>query len=494
MPDFELIDLYDAERRPLGKTIQREGARLGKGEFMLYALAVIENQDGRVLITQRALDKHWAPGAWEMPGGGVLSGETPRQAVEREVREEVGLDARGHVGKPVYGYVNEDPGGDNYVTDIYHLRLSFSASDVQVQKSEVEGFALATWDEIDALGKQGNFLHYERLCEARSREDPMTSDATRDLIFPRPVFVPKIWGGRKLQTEFGYDIPAGPVGECWAISAHPNGDCAIEGGAWDGRLLSELWREEPQLFGGAKGDRFPLLIKILDSADWLSVQVHPDDAYAGTHENGSLGKSECWYVLEADPDARVMIGQRAHSREEFSALVAERRWSELLNEVPVKAGNFFAITPGTVHAFKGALVLETQQSSDLTYRVYDFDRTQPDGTKRELHMAKALDVIRWDAPLLSSGEITVPERNGVTHLMSCTYFDVWRVRVSGEKTLADEDGWPFLCVSVVAGEGGMVRAGEGPVHELVKGSHFVAPAGCGDLVFDGEMELIVSRP
>jgi len=143
---------------------------------------------------------------------------------------------------------------------------------------------------------------------------------------------------RKLETEFGYEIPDGLVGECWSISAHPNGDCVIEGGAWNGRYLSDLWTNEPQLFGGAKDDRFPLLIKILDAHDYLSVQVHPDDAYASEHENGSLGKSECWYILEADPDARIMIGQKAHDRDELAAMVREHRWSELLNEIPIHGG------------------------------------------------------------------------------------------------------------------------------------------------------------
>ena len=320
----------------------------------------------------------------------------------------------------------------------------------------------------------------------------MTVDGTRDIMFPRPVFVEKIWGGRKLETEFGYEIPDGPVGECWSISAHPNGDCLIEGGLWGGRYLSDLWTNEPQLFDGAQGDRFPLLIKILDAHDYLSVQVHPDDVYAIEHENGSLGKSECWYILEADPDARIMIGQKAHDRDEFAAMVEEHRWSKLLNEIPIHAGDFFAINPGTVHAVKGALILETQQSSDVTYRVYDFDRRQPDGSQRELHMAQCLDVIDFSAPLLADGAVSAPEIGGITKLMSCTYFDVFRVRVTGGAPVTLTQDKPFMCVSVVAGEGGTVRAGEGPLHELRKGSHFLAPSGCGDLAFVGDMELIAS--
>ena len=114
-------------------------------------------------------------------------------------------------------------------------------------------------------------------------------DTSRDLIFPAPIFHEKIWGGRKLATDFGYEIPDGPIGECWAISAHPNGDCVVSGGAWDGMHLSELWDQHRELFGNVEGARFPLLVKIIDAKDHLSVQVHPDDAYAAEHENGSLG-------------------------------------------------------------------------------------------------------------------------------------------------------------------------------------------------------------
>ena len=208
------------------------------------------------------------------------------------------------------------------------------------------------------------------------------SDITRDLIFPTPIFHGKIWGGRKLETEFGYEIPDGPIGECWAISAHPNGDCVVAGGAWDGKHLSELWDEHRELFGGVEGDRFPLLVKIIDAKDHLSVQVHPDDAYAAEHENGSLGKRECWYVLAVDPGTKIVIGQHAHDRAELAAMIEEGRWEDMLNLVPCRVGDFFPIEPGTVHAIQGGtLILETQQSSDVTYRVYDYDRVGDDGAR-----------------------------------------------------------------------------------------------------------------
>lgn len=317
-------------------------------------------------------------------------------------------------------------------------------------------------------------------------------DTTRDLIFPTPIFHEKIWGGRKLADDFGYEIPDGPIGECWAISAHPNGDCAISGGAWDGMRLSELWDQHRELFGDVEGDRFPLLIKIIDAKDNLSVQVHPDDAYAAEHENGSLGKRECWYVLAADEGTQIVIGQRAHDRAELAGMIDEGRWDDMLNLVPCHVGDFFPIEPGTVHAIQGGtLILETQQSSDVTYRVYDYDRVGDDGKPRELHIQQSLDVVDYAAQAPASGEVTAPEVDGVTELMECPNFVVDRVRVAGEKDVAQP--WPFLCVSVIEGSGTVCASEAGVTHEIARGTHFVAHAGCGELSFVGDMTLVTSH-
>ena len=318
------------------------------------------------------------------------------------------------------------------------------------------------------------------------------SDITRDLIFPMPIFHGKIWGGRKLETEFGYEIPDGPIGECWAISAHPNGDCVIAGGAWDGMHLSELWDQHRELFGDVDGDRFPLLVKIIDAKDNLSVQVHPDDAYAAEHENGSLGKRECWYVLAVDPGTKIVIGQRAHDRAELAQMIEDGRWDDMLNLVPCHVGDFFPIAPGTVHAIQGGtLILETQQSSDVTYRVYDYDRVQDDGSTRELHIQQSLDVVDYGMEAPASGEVTAPEVDGVTELMECPNFVVDRVRVEGEKNV--EQPWPFMCVSVIEGSGTVTASEAGVEHQVARGTHFLAPAGCGSLRFSGDMTLVTSR-
>lgn len=323
--------------------------------------------------------------------------------------------------------------------------------------------------------------------------DKNTDRSYNDFIFLKPLFHNKIWGGRRLAEEYGYDIPEGAVGECWAISAHPNGDCEVASGAFEGNTLSELWTTHRELFGNAGGDRFPLLIKILDAKDDLSVQVHPDDEYAAEHENGSLGKSECWYILDAKENGDIVVGQNASSKEEFAAMVEQGKWSELLNYVPIKAGDFFRIDPGTVHAIRtGTLILETQQSSDITYRVYDYDRLGDDGKPRDLHLAQSLEVIDYAQKAPTSGEITAPEIDGKTELMSCKYFSVEKYEIHEAKTIAQP--WPFMCISVIEGEGTVCAdGGNGEEHRICKGSHFIAPASSGSLRFTGTMTLITSH-
>lgn len=300
-----------------------------------------------------------------------------------------------------------------------------------------------------------------------------------------PVFKEKIWGGRKLEDEFGYDIPDGPVGECWAISAHPNGDCVIASGEYAGKTLSWLWAEHRELFGGIEGDQFPLLVKIIDAKDDLSIQVHPDDAYAGEHENGSLGKKECWYVLSADEGATIVVGQHARSREEFAQMVEEGRWGELLNVIPVKQGDFFQIDPGTVHAIKGGtVVLESQQSSDVTYRVYDYDRRQDDGTLRELHMAQALDIIDYNQEAPEDGS-RIDTGEAVQVLESNDSYTVELVNVDGELEVPIHHA--FTCVSVVEGEGTLNGS------SVAKGSHLLALSACEKLELTGSMTLVTSH-
>lgn len=307
-----------------------------------------------------------------------------------------------------------------------------------------------------------------------------------DLLFLEPVIHNNIWGGRKLKSEWGYDIPDGPVGEAWVIGAHPHGDCRVAAGPYAGWTLSRVWAEaHDQVFAGVAGDRFPLLVKIIDAEQDLSIQVHPDDAYAAEHEHGSLGKCECWYVLDAAPGATIIVGQHAPDRTHFEAAVKAGAWDTLLNEIPIAAGDFFQIEPGCVHAIKGGTtILETQQSSDITYRVYDYDRPQADGTLRPLHLAQSLDVINFDAQPPQSGTITAQVTDGITKLVSCPRYEVCRVVISGDKNLHLTDS--FMCVSVIEGSGQV----EGV--PVAKGTNFVVAAGVGELAMGGNFTAICS--
>lgn len=308
-----------------------------------------------------------------------------------------------------------------------------------------------------------------------------------------PVFKQMIWGGNRMRDVFGYDIPGDDTGECWAISAHKNGDGTISGGEFAGKTLSWLWENKQELFGNVgNGHVFPLLTKVIDAKQNLSIQVHPDDEYARVHENGSLGKTECWYILDCDPGATIIIGHNAKNREELEDMIRNGRWSEFIREIPIKKGDFLQIYPGTVHAIKGGtMILETQQNSDITYRVYDYDRLQ-NGKPRQLHVQQSIDVIT--VPFTGSeakdkGEalkILDTQAAGAecTPLVRCEYYRVWKVDVDGAVTFLQDN--PFMLCSVIEGEGTVLDM---PVH---KGDHFILTAGCDKAAFTGNMILICS--
>ncbi|PTX60281.1 mannose-6-phosphate isomerase type 1 [Melghirimyces profundicolus] len=310
-------------------------------------------------------------------------------------------------------------------------------------------------------------------------------------LFLEPVFKERIWGGTALRDRFGYRIPSERTGECWAISAHPHGPCKVKNGPFQGETLDRLWEEHRELFGNSGGDRFPLLTKILDANADLSVQVHPDDEYARKHENGEQGKTECWYIIDCEEDAELVFGHRAESREELEKRIRQGEWSSLLQRIKIRPGDFFYVPSGTLHALcAGTLVLETQQSSDTTYRVYDYDRRDAEGNTRELHIDKALDVITVPH------RTVIPDRRirklgGVewTTLIESRHFTVHRWRIDGEGELNQDQ--PFLLASVLKGSGELVtEAGRFPFR---KGDHLILPTGLGRFRILGRGEWIVSH-
>ncbi len=308
-----------------------------------------------------------------------------------------------------------------------------------------------------------------------------------EILFLEPVFKDVIWGGNALRTRFDYAIPSETTGECWAVSGHKNGDCKIRGGQYDGWTLGQLWQEHRELFGGQAGDQFPLLVKIIDARDDLSIQGHPDDVYAGAHENGSLGKTECWYILDCEPGATIIVGHNASSSEELKKMIEEDRWKELLRERPIHKGDFFQIEPGTVHAIKGGtLILETQQSSDVTYRLYDYGRLQ-NGKPRQLHLSQSMDVIVCPAKeAATERSVEETESYRLEKLVECKYYAVEHLVLHGSMKRPKQPLYEIL--DVLDGKGTINGT------EIQKGDHFLLLHGYGEYELCGELELMLSRP
>ena len=223
----------------------------------------------------------------------------------------------------------------------------------------------------------------------------------------------------------------------------------------------------------------------MDANDWLSVQVHPDDAYGLEHE-GELGKTECWYVIAADEGAEIIYGHNAKSKEELRQQIEDKNWDTLLTKVPVKAGDFFYVPSGTMHAIgAGILILETQQSSDTTYRVYDFDRKDDNGNLRELHLEKSIDVLNIGEPANSRPDTVVVDNLRMTTLAASGFFTVYKWEITGKVD--------FEKLSVLAGQGQLIVDGEN--YPIKKGSHFILPSNVEAWTLEGQgLELIVSHP
>ncbi|MRX72814.1 mannose-6-phosphate isomerase, class I [Bacillus lacus] len=310
-------------------------------------------------------------------------------------------------------------------------------------------------------------------------------------IFLTPVFQNRIWGGTALKDAFSYNIPSETTGVCWAVSAHPNGQSIVASGKFQGKTLGQLWEKHRELFGELEENAFPLLTKILDVNKNLSVQVNPDDEYANQHENGELGKTGGWYIIDCKKGAEIIFGHNASTKDELANMIAEGKWNELLRRVKIQPGDFFYVPSGTIHALcEGTLVLETQQSTDTTYKVYDYDRRADRSNQRELHLKKAIEVtkIPHKADKVEPSRIEIPNLI-ITTFVETEYFSVYKWEVKGEAGLIQEQ--PFLILSVIRGEGTLQH--EDSTYTITKGSHFILPADTGEFVLSGEVDLIVSH-
>lgn len=309
-------------------------------------------------------------------------------------------------------------------------------------------------------------------------------------IFLKPIFKNRIWGGDRLTDFYDLEKSEFKIGEAWLISAHPNGPSVIESPKeFEGMLFDQFFDEYKEELGFSDYNEFPLLVKFLDAKEDLAVQVHPDDAYSLRYEN-ELGKTECWYILEAGTEAEIIYGHYAESKEELEQLIRDEEWDKLLRIKQVKPGDFYYVPAGMIHAVgKDILALEIQQSSDVTYRLYDYDRVDPLGNKQDLHIEKSLDVITvpHEDYLVKSKIEYFPEAT-TTCLVSEKYFNVDKWQVEG-MFIPELEEKAYLC-TVIGGEGALTF--ENQVYELNLWDSFILPTTNDLLKVEGNIELVLT--
>lgn len=302
-----------------------------------------------------------------------------------------------------------------------------------------------------------------------------------------------IWGGTKLREMFGKESNGERLAESWELSCHPDGETIIASGEFKGMKLSELLAKHPEAMGKncRKFNGFPVLVKLIDAKNDLSVQVHPSDEYARKYENDN-GKTEMWYIIDAEPGAELVYGFKEKiTKEEFRKAIEDNTLMDRVNRVPVKKGDVFFIKPGTLHAIgKGILIAEIQQSSNVTYRVYDYGRLGADGKPRQLHIEKALEVTNTE-PVDHNMPVYGMELDGVVVqlLAECKYFNVNRERIIKESQLSTDDS-SFAHILVIGGNGELCA--EDCDLKLSMGSSVFVPAGTGSYVIKGNCDVIIT--
>lgn len=315
-------------------------------------------------------------------------------------------------------------------------------------------------------------------------------------LFFTPIYKERVWGGTKLQELYQRQIPYEHTGESWDIACHPNGVSVISNGSLRGRTLEELVKKDPKaLLGEAFKEmkKFPLLIKLLDAQDKLSVQVHPQDEYAKTHEKGELGKCEMWYVMDAPLGATLVAGvKEGTTKQEFERAIQEGTVESFLTRIPVSVGDVINIPSGLVHAIEENIVVaEIQQNSDTVYRVYDWNRRGLDGKPRELHIEKAFDVI--DFTKSSSPKVqglSVNKGDAIdTYYIANSYFAVEKIQLRGT-IVENTKNLKFYLYTCLEGQG-IIKHNE-IQSTFHKGQSFMIPGSIGLYEISGEVTLLKS--
>ena len=307
-----------------------------------------------------------------------------------------------------------------------------------------------------------------------------------------PIFKEIIWGGNRLKSEYNKKSDLNNIAESWELTVRPDGMNTIVGGEFDGYTMEKyievngaaVVSNKPQPF-------FPLLIKFIDAEDNLSVQVHPDDEYGLKHAN-SLGKTEMWYIIDAKPGAQLVYGlKEGVTNEDFKKAINDGNVEEKLNYVSVKKGDVFFIPSGLVHAIgAGILLAEIQHNSNITYRVYDYNRMGKDGKPRDLHINDALNVIvNRNEDEIDKIRFSTNVKNSNT-LASCEYFNVEKYNIDGALRFST-NAESFASLLCLDGDGKISYNGED--FSFTKGDSYFIPANIGDFYISGNAEVIISK-
>lgn len=290
-------------------------------------------------------------------------------------------------------------------------------------------------------------------------------------------------------TEYGKEFSGQKLAETWELSCHPDGPSIVENGEYAGETLSEYILMEGKKVTGTKSrryDKFPLLIKFIDAKEDLSIQVHPNDAYALKNE-GQYGKTEMWYIVDCQEGASLYYGfSREISQEELVERIENKSLLEVLNRVEVQKGDVLLIEPGTIHAIgAGCLIAEIQENSNVTYRVYDYGRKDANGRERDLHIEKALQVTNR-VPILR-------RKSFEPHVVSCEYFTVDKIVLDGQRMkrmFGEIDKSSFASLLVLDGEGTV--SDEGESLSIRKGDSIFIPANTGEYELEGNFEALLT--
>ncbi len=311
-----------------------------------------------------------------------------------------------------------------------------------------------------------------------------------------PTIADYIWGGTRLIDEYGIKTDKNPAAEAWVLSCHKAGPSTAQNGEFEGKSLQEIYENHKEICGtnGNKFEFFPILIKLIDAKNNLSIQVHPDDEYAMRVE-GEYGKTEAWYILDCDDDAELILGfNREVSVEEFKKAAQSEEMLNIVNKVKVKKGDLFFIEAGTMHAIcSGIMLAEVQQNSNTTYRIYDYGRLGADGQPRPLHVDKAADVTNLCPPVIPDASQRKQEKQdgGVrSELSVCDLFKMYDIEADGD-FISSCDETSFVSLLCLEGEADISCGNQ--VLNMKKGESLFIPADSGEFKISGKAKFLETR-